>query len=132
MAIHVDTYFKLWGWTTADKYIPCDVPGFTQYAGDDIMHIDPKGMGGRDSVEYPENYMCATRKLHQDSEGRFKTFLFAANCLKFIFERKGWQWSDKFKQTAFYRNHIEPYLSNQHTLIAHLNEIVQTQNPFKK
>jgi hypothetical protein len=121
MKIHVKAYFRFWGWTIADR-IPCEIPGCGLMSVD-IMHIIPKQRGGNnDAVEFIENYMAADRKHHSKYEGRSKDELLALNALKFLIERPNHIWTDKFRATAFFKNHIEPF-PDKEELITHLNSI---------
>ena len=107
MKIHVAKFLKFWDYTIAD-FIPCWYPCCGVKANE-ICHIDPKQKGGRASAEYEENYIPLCRTHHSLSEGNNeqKKILWDVLIKKILQRFPNHKWSDYFKLTWYYKNHIE-------------------------
>lgn len=88
---HRKIYFDFFGYAHGDIVI-CEITGKPAH---DIMHIDPRGMGGRDSVNKIENLMAGVRIAHNFFEGIFKEELTEQHLL-FMEDRIPWVERDRF------------------------------------
>lgn len=108
MKTHIIGFLKFWGYDICDiNEICCWYCNSNQ--GVTIMHIDQKGMGGRESAEYPENYMPGCHKCHKLGEGNaeWKVKFWLVLCERIRIKKPDHIWSDYFKLTSFYKNYIE-------------------------
>lgn len=105
MTVHAKIFFDFWRCYTPGEFIQCWYPGCGLMAVD-IMHIEPKGMGGRKSVEFIEDYCPGCRKHHIQTEGRQKDLLFGIVVEKILAYKPHHVWTEGFKQTAYYKNNI--------------------------
>lgn len=107
MKIHVKDFLKFWNFSQAD-YINCWYPQCSNKAVD-IAHIMPKGMGGRKSAEFIENYIPLCRKCHEITEGKVlgQQLLYGVIVNKILKNNQNHDWSDYFKKTWYYQYFIK-------------------------
>jgi hypothetical protein len=108
MKPHIEAFLNFWKLTIADlPDICCWYCNSNQQV--QIMHIDQKGMGGRDSAEYPENYMPGCGECHRKGEGNaeWKVIFWNVLCERIRTLKRDHQWSDKFKITSYYQHKIK-------------------------
>lgn len=75
----------------------------------DIAHIAPKGMGGRASVEYIENYCPLCRECHKLTEGNTQMMglLWGIVVEKIKAKFPNHIWSEEFKKTWYFKSEIQ-------------------------
>jgi hypothetical protein len=66
MQRHKKIYLDFFGYGL-DDFIPCEVKGCTRKAVD-VHHIDNRGMGGSDLLDYIENLAGLCREHHNQAE----------------------------------------------------------------
>jgi hypothetical protein len=107
MKIHVKKFLKFWNLTIADRILcwRCGSPHVV-----DLAHIEQKGPGGRDWVEFEENYIPLCRvPCHRETEGNAeaKEELYTIIVKRIMALKPLHKWTDGFKETSYYRNHPE-------------------------
>lgn len=64
MKHHTKVYMQFFGYGEGE-FIPCEVTG---QRANDVHHISPRGMGGSDKKDIPENLCALTRRVHDLAE----------------------------------------------------------------
>jgi len=66
MKKHTKIYIESMGYSKAD-WMPCEICNQTAV---DVNHIEPRGMGGSKTKDYPENLVGLCRRCHQQFENK--------------------------------------------------------------
>lgn len=104
MVKHVKDFLLFHGFDICDlNEIVCWKCGSNQ--GVQVAHIDQKGIGGRESSEFIENYCPLCNKCHKESEGitEIKYYLYRLVMDKILEIKPLHQWTEKFTKTQFYK-----------------------------